>query len=61
MSNNMLSGKQLDALLKQVGCSYMEPEKKKKKPTIDQIFEKPKNYKSINSSNGTKKIDKKNK
>ena len=60
MSNTMLSGKQLDALLKQVGCSYMEPEKKKKKPTIDQIFEKPKNYKSINS-NGNKKIDKKNK
>ena len=60
MSNTMLSGKQLDTLLKQVGCSYMEPEKKKKKPTIDQIFEKPKNYKSINS-NGNKKIDKKNK
>tara|TARA_R110002124_G_scaffold166277_1_gene333616 strand:- start:315 stop:485 length:171 start_codon:yes stop_codon:yes gene_type:complete len=56
----MLNAKQLDALLKQVGCSYMEPEKKKKKPTIDQIFEKPKNYKSINS-NGNKKIDKKNK
>ena len=60
MSNTMLSGKQLDELLKQVGCTYMEPEKKKKKPTIDQIFEKPKNYKSINSSNGTK-TDKKNK
>tara|TARA_R110000796_G_scaffold6983_1_gene24290 strand:- start:1680 stop:1853 length:174 start_codon:yes stop_codon:yes gene_type:complete len=57
----MLTGKQLDELLKQVGCSYMEPEKKKKKPTVDQIFEKPKNYKSINSSNGTKKIEKKTK
>tara|TARA_R110000796_G_scaffold46748_1_gene113036 strand:+ start:2122 stop:2289 length:168 start_codon:yes stop_codon:yes gene_type:complete len=55
----MLSGKQLDELLKQVGCTYMEPEKKKKKPTIDQIFEKPKNYKSINSSGN--KTDKKNK
>ena len=60
--SNQLNHMQLQAILDSVGVSYIDEDKepkKKKKPSLNQIFEKPSGYKSLNDSKSKKKDKKK--